>query len=377
MSVYALILCGGSGTRMGAAGNKTLLPVGGAPAVVRCLQAFQGLTDGAVLVVKAGEEACFAQVLSDYSLTVHAIVAGGGDRQASALAGLKALPPDAETVLIHDGARPFVRRETIQAVIDSVRQSGSGVAAVAARDTIKRADENGLVLETPDRASLFQVQTPQGFRTADLLAAHARAQGRYTDDAALMEAAGFPVHLTPGRYDNIKLTSPEDLKMASGMLLSRIGQGYDAHRLVAGRALWLCGVNIPYEKGLLGHSDADVALHALMDALLGAAALGDIGKLFPDSDSQYKGISSLLLLKKTCQALQAAGFSIGNCDVTIVAQAPKLAGFIPAMRETVAQALGIPVGQVSIKATTTERMGFEGSGEGISAQAVALLYQQP
>ena len=369
MSVYVLILCGGSGTRMGGAGNKTLLPVGGMPAIVRSVRAFEGLTDGAVLVTRAGEEALFAKTLAAYGLAVSAIVPGGADRQASALCGLRALPADADTVLIHDGARPFVRRETIVAVIDSVKAHGSGVAAVGARDTIKRADSSGLVLETPDRATLYQVQTPQGFRVSELLAAHARAQGRYTDDAALMEAAGFPVHLTPGSYDNIKLTSPEDLTMAEGMLLPRIGQGYDAHRLVEGRALWLGGVLVPYEKGLLGHSDADVALHALMDALLGAAALGDIGKLFP-------GISSLLLLSETGRALAERGFSIGNCDVTIVAQAPRLAPFIPQMRQTIAQTLGIPAERISVKATTTERMGFEGSGEGISAQAAALIYQR-
>ena len=376
MSVYALILCGGSGTRMGGAGNKTLLPVGGMPAIVRSVRAFEGLTDGAVLVTRAGEEALFSDTLAAYGLAVSAIVPGGADRQASALCGLRALPADADIVLIHDGARPFVRRETIAAVIDSVKAHGSGVAAVSARDTIKRADSSGLVIETPDRATLYQVQTPQGFRVSELLAAHARAQDRYTDDAALMEAAGFPVHLTPGSYDNIKLTSPEDLTMGEGMLLPRIGQGYDAHRLVEGRALWLGGVLVPYEKGLLGHSDADVALHALMDALLGAAALGDIGKLFPDSDEKYRGISSLLLLSETGRALAERGFSIGNCDVTIVAQAPRLAPFIPQMRQTIAQTLGIPAERVSVKATTTERMGFEGSGEGISAQAAALIYQR-
>ena len=161
--------------------------------------------------------------------------------------------------------------------------------------------------------------------------------------------------------------------MATGL---RIGQGYDAHRLIEGRELWLGGVRVPYEKGLLGHSDADAALHALMDALLGAAALGDIGRLFPDSDEKYRGVSSLLLLAETRRALERRGFSIGNCDVTIVAQAPRLAPYIPQMRHAIAQTLGIPAEQVSVKATTTERMGFEGSGEGISAQAAALIYQR-
>ena len=375
MSVYAVILCGGSGTRMGAAQNKTLLQIGGEPAIVRSFRAFSGAVDGVALVTRAGEEGLFASLLERRGFHPLSVTAGGEDRQASALNGLKALPEDAEIVLIHDGARPFVSQAVIRRVIDSARQWGSGVAAVPARDTIKRADENGMVLETLDRSALWQMQTPQGFRLKDLMAAHAAAKARYTDDAALMEAAGYPVRLVMGSPDNVKLTSPEDLRMANGMLTPRIGTGFDAHRLTEGRELWLGGVYIPYEKGLLGHSDADAALHALTDALLGAAAMGDIGKLFPDSDPAYKGISSILLLKETARRIADAGFTIGNVDVTIVCQAPKLAPYIPEMRERIAKALGMEPGQVSVKATTTERMGYEGRGEGISAQATALLFQ--
>ena len=274
--------------------------------------------------------------------------------------------------MIHDGARPFVKKETIQNVLAGIEKNGSGVAAVPARDTIKKTDDTGLVLETPDRAALWHAQTPQGFWLKDLLAAHEKAAQRYTDDAALMEAAGYPVHLVMGGYDNIKLTSPEDLRM-NASLLPRMGTGYDAHQLVENRDLWLCGVKIPHEKGLLGHSDADVALHALMDALLGAAALGDIGKLFPDSAEKYKGISSMLLLEEVVRVLEEKDFSIGNVDVTIIAQAPKLAPYMDEMRATVAKGLKIPLDRVSIKATTTEKMGFEGRKEGISAQAAALL----
>ena len=375
MKVYAVILCGGSGTRMGAAGNKTLLQTGGVPAVVRSVKAFSGAADGTVLVTRGGEEDIFAQVLADHGVSVLAIVPGGADRQASALCGLKALPEDADIALIHDGARPFVTEAIIRRVIDSVQQYGSGVAAVPCRDTIKRADGNGAVLETLDRSTLWQMQTPQGFYVKDLLAAHAAAKERYTDDAALMEAAGkAPVRLVLGSPDNIKLTSPEDLRMVNGMLTPRIGTGFDAHRLVEGRELWLGGVKIPYEKGLLGHSDADAPLHALADALLGAAVLGDIGKLFPDSDPQYKGISSVLLLEEVRKRLTNAGFTIGNVDLTIVCQAPKLAPYIPQMREKIAKALAISAEQVSVKATTTERMGYEGRGEGISAQAVAMVF---
>ena len=378
MNVYAVILCGGSGMRMGAAGNKTLLKTGGVPAIVRGFRAFAAVADGIVLVTRSGEEAVFAQTLADYGLNALAIVSGGEDRQASALCGLRALPDGAGIALIHDGARPFVTEEIIRRVIESVRQCGSGVAAIPCRDTIKRADEKGNVLETLDRSTLWQMQTPQGFFVKDLLSAHAAANAgktRYTDDAALMEAAGYPVRLVQGSPDNIKLTSPEDLRMVNGMLTPRIGTGFDAHRLVEGRELWLGGVQIPYEKGLLGHSDADAPLHALTDALLGAAAMGDIGKLFPDSDPKYKGISSILLLEEVRKRLTDAGFTIGNVDVTIVCQAPKLAPYIPQMREKIAKALQISAEQVSVKATTTERMGYEGRGEGISAQAVAMVFR--
>ena len=374
MKTYAVILCGGSGTRMGGSGNKTLLMTGGVPAIVRGFRAFAGIVDGVVLVTRAGEEEIFARALADYGLKAFAVVPGGADRQASALCGLKALPEDADIALIHDGARPFVTVDIIRRVIDSVKQRGSGVAAIPCRDTVKRVDGDGNVLETLDRSTLWQMQTPQGFFVKDLLSAHAVAKARYTDDAALMEAAGFPVRLVLGSPDNIKLTSPEDLRMVNGMLTPRIGTGFDAHRLVEGRELWLGGVRIPYEKGLLGHSDADAPLHALTDALLGAAALGDIGKLFPDSDPQYKGISSILLLEETRKRIVDAGFTIGNVDLTIVCQAPKLAGFIPQMREKIAKALEISVEQVSVKATTTERMGYEGRGEGISAQTVAMVF---
>ena len=374
MNAYALILCGGSGTRMGMDENKTLLKVGGVPAVVRCFRAFQKAVKGIVLVTRAGDQDTFLNVLSAYGCAPLAVVTGGGDRQASALNGLMALPADADIALIHDGARPFVTETIIRRVIESVGKYGSGVAAVPARDTIKRADAEGNVLETLDRSTLWQMQTPQGFFVRDLLAAHAAAKERYTDDAALMEAAGHSVRLVQGSPDNIKLTSPEDLRMVNGMLTPCIGTGFDAHRLVEGRELWLGGVKVPYEKGLLGHSDADVALHALMDALLGAAAMGDIGKLFPDKDPQYKGISSVLLLKEVGKRLTDAGLTVGNVDVTIVCQAPKLAPYIPAMRDVIAAALGVTADQVSVKATTTERMGYEGSGEGISAQAAAILF---
>ncbi len=375
MKAYVLLLCGGSGTRMGVRENKTLLPIGGVPGIVRCFRAYAEETAGAVLVVRGGEEALFRDTLAAWGCYPLAIVPGGEDRQSSALRGLQALPPDAGIALIHDGARPFVTRQVIRRVIESVEKCGSGAAAVPARDTIKRADAGGRVIETPDRASLWQMQTPQGFLVQDLLSAHAKAARRYTDDAALMEAAGFPVQLVMGDYRNVKMTSPEDIRMAQGMLLPRVGTGWDAHRLKEGRPLWLGGVCIPYERGLDGHSDADAAIHALVDALLGAAAMGDIGQLFPDSDPAYKDISSVILLREAAKRIREAGFEIGNADVTIVAQKPRLAPYIPRMRAALSEALGVPEERVSVKATTSERMGFEGREEGVSAQAAALLYQ--
>ena len=375
MKAYAVILCGGSGSRMGKKENKTLLKIGGVPSAVRCARAFAPAVAGTVLVARAGDEELFRDALAAYGVPALAVVPGGEDRQSSALAGLRALPADADIALIHDGARPFVTEEIVRRVMESVEKYGSGVAAVPARDTIKRADASGNVLETLNRSELWQMQTPQGFPVKALKQAHAQAAARYTDDAALMEAAGHTVRLVMGDYRNIKLTSPEDLRMANGMLTPRIGTGWDAHQLTEGRELWLGGVRIPYEKGLLGHSDADAALHALMDALLGAAALGDIGHLFPDSDMRYRGISSLLLLAETRKALAEKGFTVGNVDITIVAQAPKLAPYIPQMRAKIADTLEIALDQVSVKASTSERMGYEGRGEGISAQAVAAVFR--
>jgi 2-C-methyl-D-erythritol 4-phosphate cytidylyltransferase/2-C-methyl-D-erythritol 2,4-cyclodiphosphate synthase len=266
-------------------------------------------------------------------------------------------------------------------VIASVRETGSGVPGIPVSSTYKVCDAAGLVLQTPDRASLFEVQTPQGFIAQDLLRVSLKAAEEGfegTDDASLMEHYGLPVRIVPGSKSNLKLTTPDDLAAAQlilkgGLPSMRVGMGYDVHRLVEGRKLVLCGVEIPWDLGLLGHSDADVALHALMDAMLGACGLGDIGRHFPDTDDRFKGISSLLLLQETNRLVREAGFSISNVDVTIVAQRPKLMPYIPQMVRTVADALQIEESAVNIKATTTEKLGFEGRGEGISASAVCLV----
>lgn len=383
----AIIVAAGKGARMGLGRNKVLCPLLGVPVLVRTLRAFLGCGEiGRVGVVVAAADVAQAESqLKAYDLLgrVAFVTQGGEDRQDSVLRGLE--KAEGDIVLIHDGARPFVTRDVIVRTIRSAQRQGSGVAAVALKDTVKRADEDGRVLETPPRAQLRAVQTPQTFKRSDICAAHvwARTQGlRATDDAALLEAMGKAVYLVEGDVENIKLTTPEDIQVAEAILRRRgeaplavrIGHGYDVHRLVEGRRLILCGVEMPYERGLLGHSDADVAVHALMDALLGAAALGDIGRHFPDTDPAYAGADSIALLRIVVELLAQKGYRPGNVDVTIIAQRPRLKDFIPAMRARVAQTLGLEDADVNVKATTTERLGFEGEGLGISAHAVATIW---
>ena len=388
----AVIVAAGRGTRMGMERNKVLYPLCGEPVIVRTARAFteSGLFDGGVVIVaSACDMEDMRAMLGQGGVSVRAIVAGGRDRQESVWRGIQACGPAADIIAIHDGARPLVTREVIEATVESARRFGSGVAAVPLKDTVKRVDESGLVVETPRREMLRAVQTPQTFDAALIRAAHAHyADGREraTDDATLMEWTGHAVHLTPGDPENIKLTTPEDMLLAGQVILRRegrkeacpmrIGHGYDVHRLVEGRKLILCGVEVPYERGLLGHSDADVALHALMDALLGAAAMGDIGRHFPDTDPAYAGADSGRLLDHVVGLLRGKGYGVVNADVTIICQRPKLKDYIEQMRENVAAHLGVDIDCVNVKATTTEKLGFEGEGLGISAHAVACLVRR-
>ncbi len=380
---YAIVLAGGSGSRMGADCNKVLLELRGEPVIVRSVRAFQGLVDGVVLVTREEDIPAVKHAVEAAQLDV-TVVPGGSSRQASVWNGLCALPAGCTHVLIHDGARCLVDKGTIRRCMASVEACGTGVAAIPAIDTIKQVDEANTVTATPDRSTLRAVQTPQGFTVDIIRHAHEAAMQEGflgTDDASLVERLGIPVQLTLGDRRNIKLTTPEDMLMAEAFLPMdfpplRAGQGYDVHRLVEGRDLILCGVKIPHTLGLLGHSDADVALHALMDAMLGAMSLGDIGKHFPDTDDRYRGISSMKLLEHVVALLQERRARVTNCDVTIVAQKPKLLPYIPQMRENVAAALHLPVDRVNVKATTTERLAFEGREEGISAQAIVMIQQQ-
>lgn len=381
MSIWAIIAAAGAGTRMGGDRVKTLQTLGGRPVINHSVQRLRPQVDGIIIAVREQDIPAFEEALAQDGLSADRFVIGGRERRDSVENALAALPEDCDLVLVHDGARPLVSDALIRRVIESARALGSGVPALRLTDTVKRLDREGRSAETVDREMLRTVQTPQAFSRVILEAAYAEGVGPATDDAALVEQIGLPVHLVPGDKENIKLTLPGDLERAQELLqgrqLPRVGLGYDAHRLTAGRPLILCGVEIACDRGLLGHSDADVATHALIDALLGAAGLPDIGSQFPDSDPAYKGISSITLLGKTLDMLVSRGFMPYNVDITIAAQAPRLQPHIPRMRALLAGVLGLSEDRVAVKATTTEGLGFEGRGEGISARAAVLIRSGP
>lgn len=371
MKVFGLIVAAGSGQRMGTKDSKTLLSVGGVPAVRRGAKALLTQCEQLVVVIRPEEKPLFKEALKGLPVR---FADGGATRRQSVENGLHLLPEDCDIVLVHDGARPLVSPALVKDIALAAAKHGAAVPALKVTDTVKKG-RDGFISGTVDREHLYTVQTPQGFQVSLLQKAYQVAQDDTTDDAGLVERLGVKVALVPGETDNIKLTQPQDIRRAHRMLLgaTHVGIGYDVHALKEGRKLILCGVEIPYEKGLLGHSDADVALHALMDALLGACALGDIGQHFPDTREEYRGVSSLRLLGKVKEILAEASFIPYNVDITIAAQKPKLAGYIPLMRQQTADMLSLPLEQVSVKATTTEHLGFVGRGEGISAQAVVSV----
>ena len=383
MKKIVIILAGGSGSRMNASVNKILLPLCGKAVICRSIEAFLDFADEIVIVIRPEDQSDILAAISRINIPVPVrFVPGGISRQGSVLNGLQSVKcnPD-DVILIHDAARCLVDRQTILHVINSVKLYGTGVPAIPVTSTYKIIDNESYVLNTPERTSLYEIQTPQGFTAGMIIPLSVKAaEEKYecTDDAGVLEHYQIPVKIVPGKSSNIKLTSPDDIARAESFLKGanssmRIGMGYDVHRLIKGRKLILCGVEIPYEFGLLGHSDADVALHALMDAMLGACALGDIGQYFPDTEERYRGISSACLLNETVRILNDAGYRVNNADITIVAQKPKLAAFVPDMVSKVSSALEIDKACVSIKATTTEKLGFEGRMEGISAYAVCTV----
>lgn len=386
--IAVIIAAAGSGNRMGSGIPKQYLEIQGKPILARAVEAFSqnAFIDEIYIVVNQDyAEACRKEYCSTPN-KVKEIVCGGAERQDSVYAALTILPADVDFVLIHDGARPFVTNDAIEALIESMVKHGAAALAVTVKDTIKSA-ENGIFTETLERGRLYSIQTPQGFNRQLLLMAYRKAftENFYgTDDAVLVEKMGEKVYLVKGDYNNIKITTKEDvivgeaiLTVQSGQGISteelRIGTGFDVHSLVEDRKLILGGLEIPFEKGLLGHSDADVLLHAIMDALLGAAALGDIGRHFPDGDESYRGISSLLLLKKVKNLLEESGCQIGNIDATVIAQRPKITPYIKEMTSRISETLDIEENRINIKGTTTEKLGFCGREEGIAAQASVLI----
>lgn len=370
-TVTAILVAAGASRRMGFDKLSHRLP-DGRTVLETSLAAFEHhpAVDQLVLVAGGNLEQC--RGLAARCGKPAAVVQGGASRADSVRAGV--LAARGQLVAIHDAARPFVSQAVITRALEAAAQTGAAAPAVPVKDTVKVAAPDGRVQATPDRSTLFAVQTPQCFDRARYLQAMERVRGpqasAVTDDCSLFELAGFAVQLVEGDYANAKITTIEDLKGENKM---RIGHGYDVHRLVEGRKLILGGVDIPYEKGLLGHSDADVLLHAVSDALLGAAALGDIGGHFPDTDPRYKGADSLELLRQVGLLLKQAGYTVSNIDATILCQAPKLAPHIPAMRQNIARVLDLPADAVSVKATTEEKLGFTGAGQGIAAHAVALI----
>lgn len=381
----AIIVAAGSGRRMGRELNKVFIPLAGRPTLeysIRTLAACTGIED-LVVVAAPGEEAEIEQMLRESVVEKPwKVVTGGSERQYSVANALRAISSDSDVIVIHDGARPLATPESVEEAIASARKFGAAVVAVPVKDTIKTVDDAGFVTGTLDRRTVWSIQTPQAFRTSVLRQAYEKAERNgvlATDDAALVEQIGVKVKIVSGSYRNLKVTTPEDLIMVEALLgkeanrMQRVGMGYDVHRLVEGRKLILGGVEIAFQYGLEGHSDADVLLHAIKDALLGAAAQGDIGRHFPDSDSRYKGISSLKLLGEVRKILSGAGWRAYNIDAVIVAEKPKVAGYIPSMNANIADALGIGVEQVNVKATTTEGLGFAGRREGIAAHAVATI----
>lgn len=385
----ALIVAAGVGNRFGGDVPKVFVPLAGAPLLAWSLRAYGSHPEISSLCLVAGEPYLVqAQSLCAQELRIPwQVVAGGQTRRDSVRFGLRALSQDApELVSIHDGARPLVSAEAITDGLRVAREHGAAVAAYASTDTVKRVAAAPVVAETLDRLAIYLAQTPQTFRFGLIVAAHQRAETEdweVTDDAMLVERLGHEVRISHGHPGNLKVTVPDDLALAEWRLLGgqppapRVGYGLDVHRLVVGRRLVLGGVEVPYEKGLLGHSDADVALHAICDALLGAAAMGDIGQHFPDTDASYRGADSRELTRQVAALVKRSGWTIGNVDVTIAAQQPRLAPYIPAMREATAQALGCGVTAVSYKATTTEGLGLVGEGEAIAAHAVAFLAPAP
>ncbi len=386
MKTAAIIVAGGSGLRAGGELPKQYQTIGDRPVIAHTLAAFcdHREIDLVQPVIGQGHEQLFAAASSAVSCLP--AVTGGASRQASVMAGLEALKPHAPThVLIHDAARPFVSEEIISATLRALQDADGVIPVLPVVDTIKRASE-GQVVETLDRNVLRAAQTPQAFRYDEICKAHSEAAGEteheFTDDASIGEWAGLHIGMVEGSAWNRKLTTENDIAEANSWLMTtntsplndiRVGQGYDVHAFEDGDAVILCGVEVPHDKKLKGHSDADVGMHALTDAILGALAEGDIGKHFPPSDPQWKGAASHIFLRAAAEMVTARGGKIAHGDVTLICEEPKIGPHVDAMRDALAEIIGLDRGRISVKATTSERLGFTGRGEGIAALASATV----
>lgn len=396
--ITAIVAAAGVGKRLGLGKNKAFACIGGLPLLAQCLRMLEGTGMVAKTIIAAGAgevsevQALCAEYRAYFPSLAISVVPGGAERTDSVKNAL-AFAEGEGFIAVHDGARPFAGKEVFERTLAAAQASGAAIAAVPVKNTIKIVDGANNVVTTPQRSALYAVQTPQIFKAELLRRAYSAenlAGAAVTDDASLVERLGVKVAVALGSYENIKITTPEDLLLAEricadrGMAMQteaklpqfRVGTGYDVHRLAENRKLILCGVEVPYELGLDGHSDADVAVHALMDALLGAAGLGDIGRHFPDTDDSYKGADSMKLLAHVQALLEERCWRVNNADITIIAQRPKLAAYIPQMQANLAKALGLAPDAVNVKATTTEKLGFTGRGEGIAAEAAVSLLKK-
>jgi len=392
----AVIAAGGTGTRMQSNVPKQFLEISGRPILFHTIERIASLEEVTQIIIALPPENIPQAMDLIRRIPTHAdirCVAGGASRQESVHNGVSSVTSNPDIIMVHDAARALCGRDLVLRVLEAAWQRGAAVPGIPATDTIQRVSRQGRVLATPPREELYAIQTPQAFHSEILRSAldKARAAGFLgTDESSVARWAGHPVYVVEGSSDNIKITRPLDLAIAEILISKRdaeaqkamsqtklrIGQGIDYHRLVEGRKLILGGVEIPFEKGLEGHSDADALSHAICDALLGAVALGDIGQHFPDTDAANRGRSSLEFLRLVREKIEASGWSIRNVDATLLVQRPRIMPHAPQMKKNIAESLGLPPEDVSIKATTTEGLNAEGRGEGISAQAIALLYSR-
>ncbi|MHA1597459.1 MAG: bifunctional 2-C-methyl-D-erythritol 4-phosphate cytidylyltransferase/2-C-methyl-D-erythritol 2,4-cyclodiphosphate synthase [Alphaproteobacteria bacterium] len=375
----ALVVGAGRGHRFGGDLPKQYACVGGRSVIGMSLQAFAGHpgVDAVRAVIHPDDRELYENAINDVSGELLEPVNGGASRQESVRLGLESLSGHApDLVLIHDAARPFVEADLIGRVLASLQTGCGAIPALPVNDTLKRGTGR-TISATVARSDLWRAQTPQGFHYPEILQAHNdSARMELTDDAAVAEAAGLAVELVDGNENNVKLTTQDDLFRAERLLggtETRTGFGFDVHRFTDGDAVTLCGVRIPHDAALEGHSDADVGLHALTDALLGCVGEGDIGSHFPPGEAQWQDAASNIFLEKAVQIITGYGATIVNVDVTLICEEPKIGPHRQAMRYTMAGVLGIEPGRVSVKATTTERLGFTGRKEGIAAQAVATV----